>query len=82
MDAWLCEHVVERTTDHIEGVLGAADRAAMAAHLSGCPGCAAYLGQVGTTLRLIAELLPEVPSDELETILVARYRERTASVTV
>lgn len=82
MDRWRCERVVERTTDYIEDSLSAADLAQMAAHLDGCAGCETYLGEVRVTLQLLSGLPSEVVSDQLELSLLARYRERAASVSL
>ena len=82
MDKWECDAVVERTTDYIEGSLRAGDLARMAAHLHGCRACEVYLGEVRVTMLLMSELPTEPIPEALESSLLARYRERTASVSI
>jgi hypothetical protein len=60
-----CQQLVELVTDYFEDVLGPADRARFQAHVDGCPGCDAYLGQMRTTLGVVGataalETRPEV----------------------
>jgi anti-sigma factor RsiW len=55
-----CREVVELLGDYVEDTLPAAERARVDAHLAGCDGCAHYLEQLRTTIRL-AGRLPEDP---------------------
>jgi len=55
-----CQEVVELVTDYLEGVLPADLHARFEAHLADCDGCAAYLDQVRTTIRLAGDL-PRAP---------------------
>ena len=60
-----CQELVELVTDYFEDALGPADRARFEAHVAGCPGCDAYLGQMRTTLEVVGataalETQPEV----------------------
>jgi anti-sigma factor RsiW len=60
-----CQQLVELVTDYFEDALGAAERARFEAHVAGCPGCDAYLGQMRTTLEVVGataaiETQPEV----------------------
>jgi anti-sigma factor RsiW len=60
-----CRELVELVTDYFEGALELADRARFEAHVAGCPGCDAYLGQMRTTLEVVGataalESRPEV----------------------
>jgi anti-sigma factor RsiW len=48
-----CQELVELVTDYFEGALEPADRARFEAHVAGCPGCDAYLGQMQTTLETV-----------------------------
>jgi anti-sigma factor RsiW len=59
-DAWTargsaltCQELVELVTDYFEDALAPADRARFEAHVAGCPGCDAYLGQMRTTLEVV-----------------------------
>jgi anti-sigma factor RsiW len=60
-----CQELVELVTDYFEGALEPADRVRFEAHVAGCPGCDAYLGQMRTTLEVVGataalEARPEV----------------------
>jgi hypothetical protein len=60
-----CQQLVELVTDYFEDALGPADRARFEAHVDGCHGCDAYIGQMRTTLEVVGatamlETRPEV----------------------
>ena len=67
-----CQEMVELVTDYLEGAMAPALRARFEAHLAGCEGCAAYLDQLRTTIRLAGEL-PRlaVPDPALEALVDA-----------
>jgi len=48
-----CQELVELVTDYLDDALEPADRARFEAHVAGCPGCDAYLGQIRMTLELV-----------------------------
>jgi anti-sigma factor RsiW len=48
-----CQQLVELVTDYFEDALPPDDRARFEAHVAGCPGCAAYLRQMRTTLAVV-----------------------------
>jgi anti-sigma factor RsiW len=48
-----CRELVELVTDYLEGALSPEDVARFEAHVAGCPGCAAYLEQMRTTIAVI-----------------------------
>ena len=56
-----CQEVVELVTDYLEGSLQPDLTAEVEAHLELCDGCATYLEQMRTTLRLLGQ----VPVDSL-----------------
>ena len=59
-----CRQVVQLLTDYLEGALPAAERAKVEEHLAGCDACTAFLAQLRTTGRVVAELAEvEVPAD-------------------
>jgi predicted anti-sigma-YlaC factor YlaD len=62
-----CKEMVEVMTEYLDGTLAPADHARFEAHLAGCRGCRAYLGQVRRTIGLLGTLKPEtdapVPED-------------------
>jgi anti-sigma factor RsiW len=46
-------------TEYLDATLPSADRARFEAHLAGCRGCRAYLGQLRRTIRLLGTLKPQ-----------------------
>lgn len=65
MSGMTCEQVRERLFEHLDGVGEAGERAAIGAHLEGCPDCAAELRVIeGTEQRMRHELAGErAPAD-------------------
>ena len=51
-----CIWLVEVVTDYLEGALPRVPRTALEHHLRTCDGCAAYLAQMRSTIRLAALL--------------------------
>jgi hypothetical protein len=72
-----CVELVEQLTDYLEGALRWDSWTRLDDHLQGCVGCDAYLGEVRVTLRVMSRLPAEPMSAELESRLLARYREWT-----
>jgi anti-sigma factor RsiW len=66
-----CQQLVELVTDYFENVLGPADRARFEAHVAGCPGCDAYLGQMRTTLELVGATAALKTRPEVSALLEA-----------
>ncbi len=75
-----CDEFVERITDWFEDALAGEDQARAHDHLEVCLGCNAYVGEMSVTLRLVASLPPEPPSERLESALIEQYQRwaRTA----
>ena len=48
-----CRDGVERLMDYLEGVLGASERAAIDAHVAGCPRCIAFVKSYVETPRIV-----------------------------
>src|SRR3954470_13429782 len=72
-----CKEMVEVITDYLDGALTPADRARFEAHLVGCRGCRAYLGQMRRTISLLGTLKPETEdpvSEETKRRLVDVFR--------
>ncbi len=51
-----CRELVEIITDYLEGALPPPERARFDAHIRDCDGCATYLEQMRTTIRLVGTL--------------------------
>jgi anti-sigma factor RsiW len=68
-----CQEVVELVTAYLEDTLRAADRERFEEHLVFCDGCAVYLEQMRTTIRLTGNAELALPP-ELEDRLLQAYR--------
>jgi anti-sigma factor RsiW len=51
-----CRELTEVVTDYLEGVMPAAERARLDAHLELCEGCVNYVAQMRQTIRAVGEL--------------------------
>ena len=69
-----CKQLVELVTDYFDGVLSPEERAAFEEHVTLCPGCAFYLEQMRTTIKLAhdTQALDEQPE---VTALLAEFRD-------
>jgi len=54
-----CREVVEIVTAYLEGALAEVDEVRFEEHLAMCDGCAAYLDQMRSTIRVVGRLDPE-----------------------
>ena len=74
MTAIVCRSGVELLMDYLEGVLAPDVRAAIEAHVGGCPRCEAFVASYRETPRIIREATTiEMPAD-LEASLLAALR--------
>jgi Putative zinc-finger len=69
-----CREVVELAAEHLGGGLGRVERAGFETHLEGCDGCAAYLDQLETSIRVAGRLAPGVIPNATMGSLVAAFR--------
>jgi anti-sigma factor RsiW len=71
-----CRDGVEKLMDYLEGVLGVPERAAIDAHVAGCPRCVAFLESYVETPRIVrtatAAALPAALGASLRRFLAAR----------
>jgi hypothetical protein len=74
-DPLTCRELVELVTDHLEGVLGAADAVRFEAHVGVCEHCSAYLEQMRVTLRVVGHIDPEELAPAIERELLEAFRE-------
>lgn len=72
----VCQQLVERVTDYLEGDLDPRARLAVEEHLSVCGDCAGYVEQVRHMLALTSGSMPEPVPDAMLDVLLHRYRER------
>ena len=56
-----CAEFVELVTEYLETAMRDADRLRFEAHAGACGGCAAYLSQVETTIRVLRRLAAAEP---------------------
>ena len=73
-----CQEVVELMTAYLEDALDPSDRERFEEHLVFCDGCANYLEQIRTTIRLTGRVEPELPA-ELQAELLEAFRGWRAS---
>jgi anti-sigma factor RsiW len=73
-----CRQVVELVTAYVEDALDPVDRERFEEHLVFCDGCASYLEQIRTTIRLASRVEDPLPA-ELEAELLEAFRSWRAS---
>jgi anti-sigma factor RsiW len=69
-----CRELVELVSDYLEDALGPDDRVRFERHLAVCDGCAAYLRQLGATLRAAGRLTERSVPDGLRDRLLDAFR--------
>jgi len=70
----VCMSGVELLMEYMEGALEPDDRAAIEAHVAGCPRCEAFIASYHETLRIVREATQiEMPAD-LEASLLGALR--------
>jgi len=69
-----CQELVELITEYLEGTLAPAERMRFDAHVRTCPGCAAYIEQMRTTIGILGKLSEESMSAGAERDLLATFR--------
>jgi predicted anti-sigma-YlaC factor YlaD len=70
-----CREMVELVTGYLEGSMNAPDRVRFEEHLRNCDGCANYLEQMRTTVRLTGTLEEDVFSPGQLDRLTRAFRE-------
>jgi len=69
-----CREVVEILGDYLEGAMAPQERVRLEGHLADCEGCATYLEQLRTTVRLSGRLPEEAVSSEAMAPLLEAFR--------
>jgi SAM-dependent methyltransferase len=69
-----CREVVEILGDYLEDAMAPHDRARLERHLADCEGCAAYLDQLRTTIRLSGRLPQEAVTEATMAPLLEAFR--------
>ena len=75
-DGLTCRELVELVTDYLEDALDADDRARFEAHVSGCQGCRAYLGQMRATIWAAGHLCERTATPTTSDALLETFRHR------
>lgn len=71
-----CRDVTENASDYLERELGWWPRLQFRMHLMVCQLCRRYVEQLKATIRLVRDLRIELPSTEMEELLLQKLRER------
>ena len=67
-----CNELVELITEYLEGTLPAPDRVRFELHLSFCPACRDYLGQMRGMVKTLGQPTEEsIPEDTKQELLQA-----------
>jgi anti-sigma factor RsiW len=69
-----CREVVEILGDYLKGAMAPHDRARLEEHLADCEGCASYLEQLRTSIRLSGRLPEEAVAPETPAPLLEAFR--------
>jgi anti-sigma factor RsiW len=77
MNEIVCASGVELLMDYLDGVLPAELRAALDAHVAGCPRCAAFVESYRATPRILRDATAAALPADLEASLKAFLRART-----
>ena len=73
-DDLTCAELVELVTDYLEKALPSHERRRFEDHLTDCPGCAAYLEQMQTTISAAGRLREEGLDPRVRDELLAAFR--------
>jgi anti-sigma factor RsiW len=77
MNEIVCLSGVELLMEYLEGTLAQDVRAAIEAHVAGCPRCVAFIGSYEATPRVVREATAiEMPKDLESSLLDALRRRR------
>jgi anti-sigma factor RsiW len=74
-----CKELVELITDYVEGDLSRRDRKRFDAHIAGCDGCRAYLGQMRRMILVTGGVTEEQIPEPAKIALLEVFREWKAS---
>jgi anti-sigma factor RsiW len=77
MNEIVCASGVELLMDYLDGVLPAELRAALDAHVAGCPRCTAFVESYRATPRILRDATAAALPADLEASLKAFLRART-----
>lgn len=72
---YACAEVIELASEYLEGAMIPEQRTRFELHLNLCDGCSSFLEQVRTTAALASSLPVEEIPDDLQTKLLAAFRD-------
>jgi anti-sigma factor RsiW len=70
-----CQDIVELVTDYLEGMLDPVTRTRLEQHLAVCDGCAAYLGQMRETIKVLGGLPMRRLDPRMQDRLLEAFRD-------
>ena len=70
-----CAPGVEQLMDYLEGVVPADVRAALEAHVAGCPRCVAFIASYQATPRILRDATAKAMPADLQASLLAALRD-------
>jgi anti-sigma factor RsiW len=71
----VCRDLVELVTDYLDDALNPATRSAVAGHLRGCEGCAAYVAQLRSTMTGLGSVSERPLDPAICARLMAAFRD-------
>lgn len=77
-----CREVTENASDYLVQELGWWTRLQFEMHLMACRFCRRYVEQLRATIRLMRHLRVELPSAEMEELILRKLRERRGDPSV
>lgn len=78
-----CNELVELVTEYLEGAMPQAASARLESHLAECPGCAEYVEQIRTAVRVAGGIEPPVSAGDADRLLeiFREWKEQARSTT-
>ena len=70
-----CKEVVELITEFLSNALSPEDRVRLEQHLLVCPPCTLHLGQVQSTIEVMARLRTDTGPTEVDPALLRLFRQ-------
>ncbi|WP_307828401.1 zf-HC2 domain-containing protein [Antrihabitans sp. YC2-6] len=70
-----CQELVELVTAYLDDAVDENLRDRIAAHLEICPGCAEYVAQIKTTVRLSGSVIDDQLDPDFRDRLMAAFRD-------
>lgn len=75
-----CRQVTEQASEFLDGQMGWRKQLQLRLHMLMCRHCSRYLGQLGSTVRLVRSMPREQPEPEIEHRLESAFRAQFGKV--